>query len=191
MGIGFNYLAYSRRSDRCIMERTLDIIESMAHSGIDAIASKIARILRHLLAIEADVASGTIYSINSSKIDDKALECHGKLTNGGNWLQIYITYFGTINFERCAISETISAVPTTPHQSLPTTMAADMLLPDQLAEQNQKSPSGPDYQMGGHLEHQNTQTVRLQFDHLASPQRLPLTPSYGAPSFSSSDAQDA
>ncbi|KAF2804548.1 uncharacterized protein BDZ99DRAFT_425309 [Mytilinidion resinicola] len=104
-GAVFSFLAHSRPSDRGIMERTLEIIESMARAGTDAIASKIARILRPLLAIEANAVSGTSYSINSSTGDEEELEYHGKLSNGGKGLHVHIPYFGTINFERGAISK--------------------------------------------------------------------------------------
>jgi len=186
---GFDFLAHSRPGDRGIMERTLDIIESMAHAGTDAIAFKIARILRPLLAIEADAASGTSYSTNSSKNNEAELEYHGKLTNGGKGLQVHIPYFGTINFQRRTISKPMSTVPTAPEQGLPNTSVADMSHADQLWKHNQQPLSGPDYppayQIGSQVDHHNSQTTQvLQFGHLVSPQQ-PQSSRNGVSSFSS------
>ncbi|MCJ1389211.1 hypothetical protein MMC18_002067 [Xylographa bjoerkii] len=193
-GAVFDFLAHSRPSDRGMMERTLAIIESMARAGPDAIASKITRILRHLLAIEANAASGTSYSTHSFKGDDEEeLECHGKLTNGGKGLHVHIPYFGTINFERGAISKSVSTTPTAPDQGLPTTLVADMLLPDPLGEHNQQPPSGwdcpPACQIGSPLDHHNARTAQWQFGQLASPQ-LPPSPGNGVSSFDSGNIQE-
>jgi len=192
-GTVFDFLAHSRPSDRGMMERTLDIIESVAHTGPDAIASKIARILRPLLAIEANAASGTIYNTNSSKSDEEELECHGKLTNGGKGLYVHIPYFGTINFEHCIISKSVSIAPMVPEQGFPTTSIADMLLPDQPGEHNQQPLSGSNYppacQIDSHLENHNAQTVQFQFGQLASPQQ-PLSLGNDIPSFNSAGTQD-
>ncbi|KAK4696757.1 hypothetical protein P7C71_g1220, partial [Lecanoromycetidae sp. Uapishka_2] len=163
----FNFLAHSRPSDRGIMECTLDIIESMARAGTDAIASKIARILRPLLAIEAEAASGTGYSTDSSKGDEEELEFHGKLTNGGKGLHIYIPFFGTIDFECRAISKTV------PEQGLATTSVADILLPDNLGQHNEQASAGSDRplasQIGSQLDYHNTQPGQSQFGHLQLP----------------------
>ena len=128
----FSFLVHSRPSDRGMMERALDIIESMARAGTDAISSKIASILRPLLAIEADAASGASYSTNSSKGDEEELQCHGKLTNGGKGLYIHIPYFGTINFENRAILKSIPTAPKLPEQGVQTPLVADTFLSDQL-----------------------------------------------------------
>ena len=193
-GTVFNFLAHSRPSDRGMMERTLDIIESMARTGTDAIASKIACILRPLLAIEANAASGTDYSTNSSKGDEEELECHGKSTNGGKGLYVHIPYFGTINFERRVISKSVLTAPTAPEQGLPTTLVADTLLPAQLGEHNQQPPSGPDRppacQIGSQLDYHNEQTMQFQFGQLASPQQPP-SPGNGVSSFSSGNIQES
>ncbi|MCJ1401941.1 hypothetical protein MMC11_005158 [Xylographa trunciseda] len=192
-GTVLNFLVHSRPSDRGLMEGTLDIIESMARSGYDAIASKIARLLRHLLAIEAQAASGTIYSTNSSQGDEEELECHGKLTNDGKGLHVHIPYFGTINFERHDSSKSVSTPPTAPEQDLSTTRTADIRLPDQLGEQNQQPPFGPDCppvcQIDSQLDYHNAQTVQFQFGQLASPQQLP-SPRNGVFGFSNGNFQE-
>ncbi|CRG91333.1 hypothetical protein PISL3812_08381 [Talaromyces islandicus] len=107
----FNFLAHSRPGDRGIMEHTLEIIDSMARSGTDAIASKLGYIIHHLLTIEANAANGTIYMTSSSNADGEEPECHAKLSDGGRTMHIYIPYFGTINFEGGAISKSASVAP--------------------------------------------------------------------------------
>ena len=175
----FNFLSHSRPSDRGMMERALEIIESMARAGTDAIASRIARILRPLLVIEANAASGTSYSTNSSKGDDGELECHGMLKNDGKGLHVHIPYIGTINFERRALSKSVPTAPTTFQQGPSTTTVADILLPNQLGEHDQQPPSEPDrllaYQSGSQSDYHNTQNVQLQFGQPASPQQ-PVSP---------------
>jgi hypothetical protein len=110
MGSPISFLAHSRPADRGMMERTSEIIESMANSsGTDPIATKLTRILRHLLVIEANAASGTIYSTSSSNASEG--EHDGGLAQGGKGLRIHIPYFGTIHFEKGAISKTSQPEP--------------------------------------------------------------------------------
>jgi hypothetical protein len=104
MASPISFLAHSRPADRGMMERTAEIIESMANArGTDPIATKLTRILRHLLVIEANAASGTIYSTTSSNAGEG--EHDGGLAQGGKGLRIHIPYFGTIHFEKGAISK--------------------------------------------------------------------------------------
>ena len=174
-GTVLDFLSHSRPSDCGMMERTLEIIESMARAGTDAIASKIARLLRPLLVIEANAANGTSYSTNSSKGDDEELECHGKLSNDGKGLHVHIPYIGTINFERRALARSVPTAPTTSQQGPSTARAVDMLLPDQLGQFDQQPPSEPDCllacQSGSHSDYHNPQNVQLEFDQLASLQQ--------------------
>ncbi|KAJ4300818.1 hypothetical protein N0V90_002906 [Kalmusia sp. IMI 367209] len=139
----FEFLGHSRPSDRGLMERVLEFIESINHSGTDAISSRISRILRDLLAIEANAASGTTYSTNSSKSENEGLECDGKMMNGGKALHIHIPYFGSIRFERGAISRTSGAAPTIPPPTQDASLLSDMDLPqpDQLLDQADLDPT--------------------------------------------------
>ncbi|PYH99838.1 hypothetical protein BO71DRAFT_367866 [Aspergillus ellipticus CBS 707.79] len=100
----FNALAHSRLSDCGMMERTLDIMQSMARTGTDEISSRLSPLIQQLLTIEANSANGTIYSTQSSSSDDDDIGCGGKLTNGGKGLNVHIPYFGTIKFEHGSIS---------------------------------------------------------------------------------------
>lgn len=166
-----NFLAHSRPSDRGMMERTLEVLDSMARTDTAAIASQISRILRHLLVIEANAASGTSYSTHSSKGDEEELECHGKLIKGGKELYVHIPYLGTINFERNAISKSVSgSMPTIPEQGLSTTSVAHIVLPDQLGQQDLQQPTS---RINSQLDSHNPQTVQLQLGQLGSLQQPP------------------
>ena len=121
-GAVFNFLAHSRPSDRGMMERTLEIIESTAQGGADAITSKLAMIIRQLLIIEANAANGTIYNTSSSNNDDGELACNGRLVDGDKVLHVYIPYFGKINFERRAVQ---SLKPNTISSARPATTNSD------------------------------------------------------------------
>lgn len=120
------FLTHSRPSDRGLMEHTLDIIESMALPGTDAISSRISNILRPLLAIEAHAASGTSYSIKSHRGDAEALDCHGELADDGREVRVHIPYFGTITFEHCGSSGSNLNDPAVEQAFLPWTPLTDI-----------------------------------------------------------------
>ena len=164
-GIVFNFLAHSRPSDRGMMEQTLDIIESMAHTDTDSIASEIARILRPLLIIEAKAASGTGYSTYSSTRDAEGdLERRGKVINGGKELHVHIPHFGTINFEQLTVSRSIQTASMPPDR---TTSVNDSLASNQPGEHDQQRPFIPDYPepypFSSRLDVNDTQPGRSQF----------------------------
>lgn len=102
----FSFLAHQRRCDVGLMERTLEIMDSGAkQASSNVIASKIAKFLQQLLAIEGDAASGESYSIISSsgRENDEAVEdlgCNSKASDGGKKLRIYIPSCATITIER-------------------------------------------------------------------------------------------
>lgn len=191
-GSTFNFLAHSRPSDRGIMERTLDIVESMARADNDSIATKIGSILRPLLAIEADAFNGASYSTNSFQGDKDELECHGQSTNGGKRLYVHIPYFGTINFEHGTISKSASTDQTSSKGSLPNPLVADMLHNSPFVH-NTNQPSGldcpPDHQMSSQANCYDLPTARSQFFQPASSlQRSPL--GNGNSSLDSNSLQD-
>ncbi|KAL4916498.1 hypothetical protein BDW62DRAFT_211905 [Aspergillus aurantiobrunneus] len=98
-GSVFTSLVHTRPVDRGMMERTAEIIESMAlYSSSDAIAPKLTSIIRHLLDVEGNAADGAVYSTSSSSGDGGEID--GNLSRGGKTLHVHIPYFGTINFER-------------------------------------------------------------------------------------------
>jgi hypothetical protein len=169
-----SHLSHSRPSDRGMMECTFDIIESMAHTGKDAIASKITRILRHLLTIEADAANDTIYSINICRDDNGVPESHSKSFTREKGLHVHIPCFGTINFEPRAPSKSVY-IPLT----------------DQPGQQNLTKPLEQDAQIGSQLFDPNTQTDQFQIDQQESPQQPHSFSNRGVYSSTSDNAQHA
>lgn len=105
-GSVYNFLMHSRPTDRGMMERTSEIIESMAReSSSDAIAPKLTNIIRHLLDVEANAANGAIYCTSSSSGEGEGGEIAGSLTDKA--LHVHIPYFGTINFEHGSVSRSV------------------------------------------------------------------------------------
>jgi hypothetical protein len=92
------------------MERTLELIESMARDGIDSIAYKLTQMVRKIFTIEASAANSDIYSASSSEEGKRELECDAQLTNGGKALHIRIPYLGTIHFKHGVISRSASTL---------------------------------------------------------------------------------
>ncbi|KAJ5263627.1 hypothetical protein N7478_011232 [Penicillium angulare] len=156
-GTVFNFLAHSRPSDRGMMERTLEIIDSTARHSSDKITSKLGRIINHLLTIEANAASGTMYNTSSSQGNDGELECDGNLTDGGKALNIYIPYFGKINFESLSLKKSDSASLAHPGTELPPDPSANLPRPNQ-----------PVHSSGSKRELESQNTEALQFDQLHS-----------------------
>lgn len=108
-------LTHQRQADRGLMERATGSLELMGTSTADVLASKLATLLRHLLVIEQDAASGTgsYYSADLSPESDHSdadrgegehgegpSGCSGKISHGGNVLNIYIPYYGTVKIEK-------------------------------------------------------------------------------------------
>ena len=122
-------LVHQRQSDRAMMELALESMERMARESDDVLAAKMAGILTHLLAIEADSALKGNYITSPSlhSIED-GLGCSGKLAEGDGTLQIYIPYLGSIKFERGDGSRPSSAT----ERGRPTTPVPAMLLSDSI-----------------------------------------------------------
>ncbi|KAJ5715956.1 uncharacterized protein N7483_013137 [Penicillium malachiteum] len=156
----FNFLAHNHPSDRGLMERTLEIIDSGAQRYADPITSKLRRIISQLLVIEASSASGTTYSTSSSRCDQGVLEPDSRLTDGGKALHIYIPYLGKINFERRAMPKPDSTILAQPG-------------PDEGVEKSQGSSSGfgphTSYQNNDQYNHGGQEAESLTFGQLASP----------------------
>ena len=145
-GTGFNSLAHSRPSDRGSMERTLELIESMARNDMDDIAYKLTRIIKHILIIEASAASGDMYSTSSSEEGKGELDYDARLTSCGKALYICIPYLGTINFQHGVISKSSSTL-----LDVSPMLIANALGQNQLAHH---SPPGSDELSAFHSENQ-------------------------------------
>ncbi|KAJ5886879.1 uncharacterized protein N7473_009553 [Penicillium subrubescens] len=100
----FNFLAHCRPADRGIMERTLEVIESMAQASDDAISSKFSLVTREL-------------------------EVEGELTNGGKALHLYIPYLGKIYFEPGVVPKCSATASTQLDMDTSTTRDTDTLVP--------------------------------------------------------------
>ncbi|KAJ5100297.1 hypothetical protein N7456_006349 [Penicillium angulare] len=172
-GTVFNFLAHSRPSDRGMMERTLEIIESTARHSSDKITSKLGRIINHLLNIEANAANGTMYNTSSSQGNDGGLECNGDLTDGGKALNIYIPYFGKINFESLSLKKSESTSLAHPGMDLSSDSSANL-----------PRPSEPVYPSGSkrELESQNTEPLHFEQPHSTTVNELPAWDDYNVQS---------
>ncbi|KAI1085986.1 hypothetical protein F5B19DRAFT_210324 [Rostrohypoxylon terebratum] len=96
----FQSLQHQRLSDRGLLERTLEIMETMAKDHNDAIAQKISNILRPLLAIEDNSFQGGCYHVHaSSEANEKESQCIGSTSEAFHALHIQIPYFGVIQIE--------------------------------------------------------------------------------------------
>jgi hypothetical protein len=115
-------LSQSHLSDRGMMERSVEILKQMRD---DVSASKLSRIMQHLLDVEAEAASGVGFNAVATETGDGNSEYDGAFVDGRNTLQLHIPYFGTICFHRKPIIHT-SAIP-------------NDTLPDQIPTQSQQS----------------------------------------------------
>lgn len=127
-------LAHSHPSDRGMMERTLNILARMEN---DEIASKLTRIMQHLLDVEADAANGADYSAVTTKSNHGATECDGEFIDGKNTLQLHIPYFGAINLQRRLISKPTGEA-TQPRRHGSIVVETNTKLPDQVMGQSQR-----------------------------------------------------
>lgn len=93
------FSAQQHLGDRGLMEHTLDIMERMARCNGDTIATRIADILRPLLAIETDSTKSAVCTLSAKSEDcEQELECGGSVGDGGD-LHIQIPYLGTIDID--------------------------------------------------------------------------------------------
>ncbi|KAI1459615.1 hypothetical protein F4805DRAFT_419634 [Annulohypoxylon moriforme] len=96
----FQSLQHQRLSDRGLLERTLEIMESMAKTHHDTIAQKISSILRPLLAIEDNSFRGGCYHVcASSEANEQESHFIGNTSETFHALHIQIPYFGIIQIE--------------------------------------------------------------------------------------------
>lgn len=93
-------LQHQRLSDRGLLERTLEIIETMARRNHDVVAQKISSILQPLLAIENNSSRGRCYHTSASvELDKQESQNLGDKGENVDELRIHIPYFGTIKIE--------------------------------------------------------------------------------------------
>lgn len=95
------FLKHQRRSDRGMMERALEITQGQVDLQ-DAVSIKLATLLQHLLAKEADAAAGAEYSVGTEVADEAngCLGCDVAQSDDGNVLKVYLPNFWTITIKR-------------------------------------------------------------------------------------------
>ncbi|OHF03034.1 hypothetical protein CORC01_01792 [Colletotrichum orchidophilum] len=99
---GFHFFAHQRLSDRGMLEQALAVMQELVDQHDDEIATRVATLLKHLLAIENDVASGERYTVAFSPethLDDD-LGYRVKLTHNDTVLNICLPHFWVIKIER-------------------------------------------------------------------------------------------
>lgn len=96
-------LAHHHSSDRGILEQTLACLEAAAQERpSDPISKKVSRGLRHLLAVEADVANGMAYKVEPAYQDNDErdeLGWKGELHTEHAMLQVHIPHLGSIKIK--------------------------------------------------------------------------------------------
>jgi hypothetical protein len=96
----FQSLQHQRLGDRALLERTLEVMETMAKDDSDIVAQRISSILRPLLAIEHDSAMGNYYHATTSPdAGGPNPQWLSSKQRGLGELSIQIPYFGTIKIE--------------------------------------------------------------------------------------------
>ncbi|KEY67596.1 hypothetical protein S7711_08269 [Stachybotrys chartarum IBT 7711] len=95
----FQSLEHERLSDRGLLEQALKIMETMAEGHKDAVAQKIAAILRPLLEMEGRSAMGDCCRTSTSLDTPKQDEGVSGTSESLSKLRIHIPYFGTVKIE--------------------------------------------------------------------------------------------
>ncbi|KAK7747173.1 hypothetical protein SLS62_009115 [Diatrype stigma] len=98
----FQSLQHQRLSDRGLLERTLEIMESETLQSHDVIAQEISSILKPLLAVENNSAGGRLYQTSASLDESPGKQESRYLSSEGgdvDELRIHIPYYGTIKIE--------------------------------------------------------------------------------------------
>ena len=94
-------LQHQRLSDRGLLERTLQIMETTAQNNHDVITQKISRILKRLFTIEDNSAKGASYNTSAiSKVDKQDSFSFSDESEVADVLRFQIPYFGTIKIEK-------------------------------------------------------------------------------------------
>ncbi|KAH0431624.1 hypothetical protein CcaCcLH18_06928 [Colletotrichum camelliae] len=96
------FTAHQRLSDRGLLEQTLAIMQGVVDVNGDAIAKRVATLLRYLLAIDEDAMSGGRYSVVFSPEIRKRGEdfgSHAALTHSNTVLEICLPHLPTIKIQ--------------------------------------------------------------------------------------------
>lgn len=121
---GFHFLAHQRLSDRGMLEQTLTVMQGLIRVNNDAIGTLVATLLKHILIIEENIASGAKYTVTSTPQSrkDEGLGYQVTSTNNDTVLNIFIPHFSVIKieFQGSGQEKLQTGVPTLPRErSLP------------------------------------------------------------------------
>lgn len=98
-----NLLAHQRPADRAMIEQTQESMEEVSRLHADTLSAQSADLLRRLLAIESEAASGHAYRADSVSVEAphaaEELDEEPSKDSGGA-VRVYIPYFGVINIAR-------------------------------------------------------------------------------------------
>ena len=116
----FQSLQHQRLGDRALLERTLQVMETMSKNDGDIVAQRISSILRPLLAIEHDSAMGNYYHATTlSDAGEPSPQWLSSKQGGFGELSIQIPYFGTIKIEhRPDVKEAAEPIQISAHGAL-------------------------------------------------------------------------
>ena len=100
-GGGINVFRHQRNSDRAMMDQVLETMENVSDvaRSADALSQRSARLLRSLLALEADAAEGK-HGNTDQTAAAMAQQHPDAVVDDGQSLRIGIPYFGTIRISR-------------------------------------------------------------------------------------------
>lgn len=99
----FSYLTHQRMGDRGLVERTFEYMEKRARDNEDAIASRLAILLRQVLAMESSSASGAILSASfSTRFSSRDPHFNGQVNECGARFSLSIPHCGEVQLEICS-----------------------------------------------------------------------------------------
>ncbi|KAK7733909.1 hypothetical protein SLS53_008059 [Cytospora paraplurivora] len=93
-----NFLAHQRLSDRAMLDQALERMDVISGINKDEMAGKSARLIRRLLAIEADAAEGSNYTTRSVGGDEEDVQEAAEKKS--EELRLHIPYLGVIRIAR-------------------------------------------------------------------------------------------
>ncbi|CAH0051839.1 unnamed protein product [Clonostachys solani] len=96
-----HFLAHQRLGDLSMLNQALERMDILSNANNDAVSGKNARLIRRLLAIEADAAEGVDYATSSVNGDDDADDIDRQDDQtGGEALHLRIPYIGIVRIAR-------------------------------------------------------------------------------------------
>lgn len=95
-----SFLAHQRLSDRAVLDQALERMDALGHSNNDVASETGAKLVRRLLDIEAEAATGRSYFVTANNVPD-----YSNSQDKGDDLRLGIPYLGIIKISSYSISE--------------------------------------------------------------------------------------